>query len=222
VRVKRIVPLPLHVYLGIGNRIIKTFKAKLGEERVDKCIKKAKQVSTQGIPGRASVHELNGQGLTRWDDKGFSKKVIDEAERAGVGTKVIKRMRTLAEWLHKLRRPLLGAHKWSKDDVKEWHNLVVDIVDRWKRVTGDARVFPKLHMLYHTAEFAQRKHCLGLLSESAFESYHALFNRLYHIRHKNSSRQPHEQLRRALADATIDAVRLVVKDDQHPAENRQE
>jgi hypothetical protein len=45
--------------------------------------------------------------------------------------------------------------------------------------------FPKLHMLRHAVEYAERYRFLGRASEAQVESYHAQFNLLFHKQHRN-------------------------------------
>ena len=66
--------------------------------------------------------------------------------------------------------------------------------------------FPKLHMLRHAVDFAERHRFLGRASEAQIESFHAQFNALFHRQHRNQSGNTGERLRRSLADATLRAV----------------
>ena len=75
----------------------------------------------------------------------------------------------------------------------------------WQRETH-IKPFPKLHMLTHTVEFAQRHRFLGRMSEAQIESFHAQFNALFHKHHHNQSNNTSERLRRSLADATLRAI----------------
>src|ERR1700761_4985694 len=53
---------------------------------------------------------------------------------------------------------------------------------RWRKCsTPSAGIdpFPKLHMLHHTVDFAERYRFLGRASEAQIESYHASFNKLF-------------------------------------------
>jgi hypothetical protein len=70
--------------------------------------------------------------------------------------------------------------------------------------------FPKLHMLRHSLEFAERYHFLGRASEAQIESFHAHFNARFHRQHRNQAAHTAERLRRALADATLRAVQPLI------------
>ena len=89
--------------------------------------------------------------------------------------------------------------------IGEWHAAVNDIQQNWCRETGQD-AFPKLHMLRHTLEFAERYRFLGRVSEAQIESYHRTFNTLFHDHHLNMSGNTGERLRRCLADTTLHAV----------------
>ena len=54
-----------------------------------------------------------------------------------------------------------------------------DIQRHWCAETSIA-AFPKLHMLRHTVEFAERHQFLGRASEAQFESFHEQLNALFH------------------------------------------
>jgi hypothetical protein len=81
--------------------------------------------------------------------------------------------------------------------------------------TGD-HAFPKLHMLRHAVEFAERFHILGAASEAQIESFHCKFNALYHKQHRNMSHQPFERIRRCLADSVL-ALAAPVPADEIPS-----
>ena len=75
----------------------------------------------------------------------------------------------------------------------------------WQAETNSGS-FPKLHMLHHTIDFAERHRFLGRASEAQIESFHATFNALFHKQHRNQSSDTAERLRRSLADAALRAV----------------
>ena len=81
---------------------------------------------------------------------------------------------------------------------------------RWQRETH-IKPFPKLHMLTHTVQFAQRHRFLGRMSEAQIESFHARFNALFHKQHHNQAGNTSERLRRSSADATLRAVQSILQ-----------
>src|SRR3954464_5666771 len=58
---ERIVPIPLHIFLGIGNKIIgKCFEKIWGKESIKSVIKSIKTIHTPGCGGRSNWSDLNG------------------------------------------------------------------------------------------------------------------------------------------------------------------
>ena len=100
---------------------------------------------------------------------------------------------------------MLHAEDWAASDIDAWSSVVNDIQQHWQAEVHSAP-FPKLHMLRHTVDFAERHRFLGRASEAQIESFHASFNALFHRQHRNQSSNTAERLRRSLADATLRAV----------------
>jgi hypothetical protein len=66
----RIVPTPLHLFLGIGNRIInKGFTKLWGKEPVKSAVETIKTAHTPGCGGRSDGKDLNGPELRKWIKK---------------------------------------------------------------------------------------------------------------------------------------------------------
>jgi hypothetical protein len=65
----RIVPAPLHVFLGVGNRIIKCFTKLWGKESVESVIKSIKTIHKPGCGGRSDWRDLNGPEIRKWIKK---------------------------------------------------------------------------------------------------------------------------------------------------------
>jgi len=82
---------------------------------------------------------------------------------------------------------------------------VKGIQDNWSSETSQDP-FPKLHMLRHSLEFAERYRFLGRASEAQIESYHYKFKRLFHQQHLNMAQDEAERQRRCLADSSLRAV----------------
>jgi hypothetical protein len=106
-------------------------------------------------------------------------------------------------------RPTCYSEKWKATDLFIFKELMNDIYKNWVKITAD-RPFPKLHMLRHAVEFAQRHEILGAASESQIESFHFAFNHLYHFQHRNTLHEPLEQLGRCLADPFSSLVVLLL------------
>ena len=93
--------------------------------------------------------------------------------------------------------------------IKAFRTAVSDIHSNWRSETS-IKAFPKLHMLHHTIDFAERHRFLGRASEAQIESFHATFNTLFHNHHHNMSGNTGVRLRRCLADATLHAIQPFV------------
>ena len=117
---------------------------------------------------------------------------------------------TLKRWLINLHDHLLRKSDWTSKQIEEWRAAVQDIQQNWSSETGQA-AFPKLHMLRHSLEFAERHRFLGRASEAQIESYHAQFNTLFHDHHLNQGGNTAERLRRSLADAALHAVQPMLE-----------
>jgi hypothetical protein len=71
---KRIVPTPLHLFLGIGNRIIsKGFATLWGKEAVKSAVETIKTIHTPGCGGRSDWKDLNGPEIRKWIKKNSAK-----------------------------------------------------------------------------------------------------------------------------------------------------
>ena len=114
----------------------------------------------------------------------------------------------MQSWLDKLHEFLLHSSKkkqWDAVELWRFRQFLDDIYARWQKVTG-IRPFPKLHMLRHAVEFAERHRILGMVSEAQIESFHCRLNDLYNRRHRNMTTHPQERMRRCLADVAAAAA----------------
>jgi hypothetical protein len=130
------------------------------------------------------------------------------AENASMKDQV--KIAKLSKWMKVLHTYLLHSGEWDRPDLFVFRMLVADIYSNWCETTGQ-KAFPKLHMLQHCAEFAERWGILGAASESQIESMHAAFKALYHVQHRNMSHKPPERIRRSLADVVVAAVGPLVE-----------
>jgi hypothetical protein len=206
---ERIVPTPLHVFLGISNRIIfGAFHELFGESAVEQAVQRIKTVHSAGCSGLSDLYELNGQEISKWIKKECSSSVLasaatDAAAPASAATKATHSI--LAGWLTKLHHSLLHSKDWTPKEIDDWRGVVSDIHQHWQAETRSS-AFPKLHMLLHSVDFAERYRFLGRASEAQIESYHATFNKLFHFNHRNQSSNTAERLRRSLAYTATRAV----------------
>ena len=198
---EQIVPLPLHILLGIGNRIIKYYKTVFGK----KLVKRARSESrTLGTKGRSRVHTLSGKEIRTWIRQNQCKRLC---EASGVP---FERIRVLSSWLTGLYDHLLPKSKATRESIALFSKLVRDIQQNWRGQTGTNPI-PKIHMLTHAEAFFQQNSFLGRYSESALESAHHDFNRLFEVTHRNSIHKPLRRTRRCLADTIVAQIAAALK-----------
>ena len=77
---ERIVPTPLHLFLGISNRIIlDAFSELLGKERVEAALKSITTVHSAGCGGKSDLYDLNGPEISKWIKKECSATLLSAA-----------------------------------------------------------------------------------------------------------------------------------------------
>jgi hypothetical protein len=199
-----IVPTPLHVFLGISNRIVlDAFSELFGPAVVQQTISQVKTRHSAGCSGLSDMHDLNGQEIGKWLKRECSAKLLEAAAASSAAVKASHSL--LTRWLQQLHDCLLHKLMWDAEDIDSWRSIVSDVHRHWQVEAGSAP-FPKLHMLHHTVEFAERYRFLGRASEAQIESFHAKFNALFHKQHHNKADDTAERLRRSLADSALKAV----------------
>ena len=203
----RIVPTPLHLFLGISNRIIlDVFSELFTKQLVMETLEKVKTIHSAGCGGKSDIFQLNGPEIGKWLKKDCSTTLRTSAEAKGSLTADQKATHSiLSRWLQQLHDHLLHKQEWTAKEIEDWRAAVDDIQQHWCAETKQA-AFPKLHMLRHSLEFAERHRILGRVSEAQIESFHASFNSLFHDHHLNMSHNDEERQRRTLADTTLRAV----------------
>lgn len=173
----RIVPTPLHVLLGIGNKIIIDV-LKVNENEMQPTI------HTLGCGGKSDIYQYNGPEIQRYLQR------------------QVQTTNTLIKWLIDIEKCLLDKITWSGERIAKFEKVVLDIKTNWELHTK-LHAFPKVHMLLHCPEFAKRWGILGYAAESQIESAHVAFNTLYYKHHFNQSHNTAERLRRCLADMVL-------------------
>jgi hypothetical protein len=203
----RIVPTPLHLFLGISNRIIlDAFSELFSKELVEETLKKVTTIHSAGCSGKSDLYDLNGPEIRKWIKRECSttlRTAAEVTERLTASQK--STFSTLKRWLEDLHAHLLHKNEWTPKQIEDWRAAVDDIQQHWCSETSQS-AFPKLHMLRHSLEFAERHRFLGRASEAQIESAHASFNTLFHKHHLNQGSNTSERLRRSLADASLRAV----------------
>jgi hypothetical protein len=185
---ERIVPTPLHLFLGISNRIIlDAFSELLGKERVQEALAVVTTVHSAGCGGKSDLYDLNGPEISKWIKKKCSASVLAAATVSSILPAATSASHSiLSRWLQQLHHCLLRSDNWTAADIGAWRTAVNDIHSHWRAETSIV-AFPKLHMLHHTVDFAERYRFLGRASEAQIESFHASFNALFHKQHRNQS-----------------------------------
>jgi hypothetical protein len=161
-----IVPVPLHLYLGINNKIIFEVLVELldaaiiGEE-----VEKIKTKHTLGHGGLSDVYSLNGPEIRRW----IKREVQTELAKAeNVAAPVRAKVALLTGRMKTLHGMLLHDKDWTSTDIWKLRQVVDSIHQHWKVTTGKD-VFPKLHMLHHAVQLVEKFKFLGRVSESRLE-----------------------------------------------------
>jgi hypothetical protein len=208
---ERIVPTPLHLFLGISNRIIlNAFSELFGTELVEEALKAVTTIHSAGCGGKSDLFELNGPEISKWLKKKCSSSLCAAAEKENTLTAdQIATHSVLSLWLKQLHDHLLHKKEWTPKQIEEWRTAVDDIQQHWCAETH-SNPFPKLHMLRHSLEFAERHRFLGRASEAQIESYHYQYKMRFHQHHLNMAHDEPERLRRCLADTTLHAVQPLV------------
>jgi hypothetical protein len=215
---ERIVPTPLHLFLGISNRIIlDAFGELLGKELVAAALKPVTTVHSGGCGGAADLHDLNGPEIGKWIKRECSASVLTAAAASSALPAATKATHSiLSRWLEQLHSSLLHCRDWTADEIESWRSVVDDIWQHWQ-AEPKTEPFPKLHMLRHSLEFAERHRFLGRASEAQIESFHAQFNTLFHDHHPNQGGNIAECLRRSLADSSLRAVQPFAMPSSSPS-----
>jgi hypothetical protein len=126
---ERIVPTPLHLYLGINNRIIfDAFKELIGEEQLVKIISTVKSKHSAGCGGLSDLYQLNGPELSRWIRRGRAQEVAMIASAVSNASKAVEtRVNKMAEWMQKLHLYLLHAREWTPVELFQFRALLDEI-----------------------------------------------------------------------------------------------
>lgn len=148
---ERIVPLPLHTWLGICNKLIKeTFAGLIGEEFVKDSIARVKQSHSRGCGGRASAMSLNGPEVAKWLRSGECDKMLDMRDGGNpfLEQEIRQRATRMRGWMEELKDLLLFAADITTESLTRLQALAHEIWRHWTAYTGCAPL-PKTHMLVH-------------------------------------------------------------------------
>ena len=202
----RVVPLPLHIMLGVCNKIIlHVLKAP---------VRGARTTHTARGGGVSSIHELNGNEIARWlktndtQTTTTTTQTHTHSHTQTTTTYTHAHAHKLIAWMKALKHHLLHAQEWNEENIATFDNVVKEIITKWGEYTSKKHT-PKLHMLTHCVAFVKEWKVLGKVNESQIESYHAQFNRVYNNNHYNMGRHHGERMRRTMADLCLNAIQPV-------------
>lgn len=212
----RVVPLPLHIYLGIGNIVFNELMVTESSQVIVDALVAQLNIKSrkdrEGGGGKSDVHGFTGPELHKLSHSQFPLIVSDALHRLGVDEETVKRVKEratiLQQWMLRLEHYLLTAGHVSRQLVTAFSMLIEDILTRMPSLFG-RHLTPKMHMLRHAVQFISNNKVLGSVSESQLESMHARMNGEL-VENRNTLHMPAEQLRRALADTLESSVKKYV------------
>lgn len=172
----KIVPLPLHIFLGLGNKLVTLVEEDLtvNVDQIDfaNFIRGCKATPT-GICGgqkRSKSMSLNG---------GEVRKIIHSPEFSRLIDQVVDEpFRVLyhaySQSVQEVMPFLLSPKPIDIQQLIDFREVATLIGDAWHRsmIRKNLVIKPKVHMLFHCVEFAERYGYLGAYSESSIESAH--------------------------------------------------
>lgn len=127
-----IIPLPLHIYLGLSNLFLDQCKLLLDSSHhthFDSILHSIKTHSTTA--GVSSIYQLNGPEAARFIEKKCHEKVIELIEKE----EDIHRVNTMMRWMDGLHTYLLSKHTFNQEEKQQFTDLVIEIWDKWESIT---------------------------------------------------------------------------------------
>lgn len=228
----QLVPLPLHLFLGLGNKMVRVAKnsmkfiirnnkriavtirwnnkivdnTKLNSsetEIVDNYIQRnIKQTRSQPKSKSSAVFELNGNELSSLLNK------IDQFCELIPNEKRRNNIKQCLYWIKQLKPFLLSIDRFTTAGIMKFDHFVKLIQRDWTKLTK-TKPFPKLHILTHAVEFARIHHYLGRYSESGIESHHTRVTEIA-TNHTNTANNEPVRLRRILSDLNTNNSYMVI------------
>ena len=201
---KHIVPLPLHLCMGLCTGMIELLKDEKSDLVLDKSIIEPLFNYTEilhtgkgGVGGRLSTFSLLGDEIKRLlhlksqdSEETISifqlvaernQKLVHPLtkEHHEAETRRIERLNKMHDWSMMIWNYLMVYKKsdfWAKERKSKFGNFVEEIHTEWTKITG-LNYTPKLHMLVHHVWDVIAEHgCLSEVSESSLESTYASLN----------------------------------------------
>jgi hypothetical protein len=135
-----------------------------------KAVQRIKTVHSAGCTGASDLRDLNGPEISKFIKRECSTSALAVADAASTLTASVRASHSvLSRWLKQLLHSLLHSGDWTSGDIDAWRSAVHDIHQHWCAETQQT-AFPKLHMLHHSIDFAERHRFLGRASEAQIDS----------------------------------------------------
>jgi hypothetical protein len=189
-----VVPLPLHVFLGLCNDFLHTLHSYLSEEKKEEFKEKTRAVEHRptGVNGGekpSSFKDWNGREIQSMlkpqrgengnpQGESFLVAFCDSIVAPARRSKITGKFR-ICKHLAKL---LLSPRQFTSRKKDKLQAIAMKAQEVWKRDEGKrmiGRIKPKAHMLFHCAAFAVKNDYLGSFSEAPIESHHAELRRVW-------------------------------------------
>lgn len=205
----RIIPLPLHVLLGLVNVFIECIKS-LCMKSTPAPLSSFHTIlhsikTTSPSSGASSIYALNGNEVKYLLQEKYKcqQKFIDLLDTKSTEYSSDRdRIMTMFDWMKVLYDYLLPKATRTEAE-RAWIQKYVtdDIYGKWQHITQRPPT-PKCHMLFHCVEYIVHHGSVGRFAESALESFHHTFS-CRTSKHTNMGSDTQEKLRRALADCIL-------------------
>jgi hypothetical protein len=203
----RIVPLPLHIFLGLCNKIIRIVIPSIVSDDSSILAITAASVKTISLnpssAGISRLHDMTGPELSRYIKS--NQLMINTSSSSSSSSAADIHPHILQHWMEQLHHHLLHRERWQTQQEEAFSSFTRELIDNWESVTSTS-LTPKCHMLLHVTSFVKQHHHLAKYGESQMESYHARFRYTEQHNHINQGRDTAERLRRTLADKSLLAV----------------
>ncbi len=120
----RIIPTPLHLFLGISNRIIlDAFSELLGKELVEQSLQQVTTIHSASCGGRSDVFQLNGPQIRKWIKQKCCTTLLAAAADVGDVDAATKAAHSiLCRWLHSLHDHLLHKRESEAKEIEDWRS----------------------------------------------------------------------------------------------------
>ena len=163
---KRIVPTPLHDFLGLCNRIIGDVIPEIFDD-APTSFNAVKGVTVSGGTGASRVNALTGPEITRYIKSNQVEKLVNNAPPTTCRNSPICSFipPICHHWMQQLHDFLLTAKHLDQQKQQQFSLFVDELIANWECVTN-TNLTPKCHMLRHAVAFAKEFGQLGKYGEA--------------------------------------------------------